>query len=250
MVQYAFTHGPYDAPEPYKKMFVGDEYYDRYTDAPGICGQAWKGVGCIPGIVAEDGILDIDYYVAKFDGEIRYTDALVLELVKRIEDMGIADDTILIFTGDHGESLGAHNTFFHHEFLYDDTIKPPLIIKYPQKIPRNKTVTNQVQSIDLYPTILDLANITLLVDIDGMSLMPLIEGTSNRECNAFSFEGGRTAIRTKKWKYIFYVNEELYDLESDPDELTNVLSQNPEIAGQLRNKVESCRQGNCSSDCE
>lgn len=183
-----------------------------------------------------------------YDREIVYTDDCLGRLFQKMKELGLFDQTIICFTADHGESLGEHGEPSHSVFIYDSTIHVPLIIRYPGKIPAAASLSSQVSSADIAPTILDLAGIRLMDSkMQGRSLCPLIRppastaqasssslgdslvGTDSEAiyCETyFPFYNHRWSpllgVRTSEWKYIKAPKPELYHLTDDPRELTNL----------------------------
>jgi arylsulfatase A-like enzyme/Flp pilus assembly protein TadD len=163
-----------------------------------------------------------------YDGEIAYTDEIIGKALKLLDP-----DTLLIIASDHGESLGDHGENAHSYFIYDSTLKVPLIFHWPVKIPAKQTVAPQVRLIDLYPTILDLLSIQSQAKISGVSLKPMLnsQNISDPEypsyCETFTpwlhFGWSRLiGVRMNGWKYIDAPRAELFNLANDPHELTNV----------------------------
>ncbi len=110
-----------------------------------------------------------------YDGEIAYTDASLGPLLARLDPAS----TVIVVTSDHGESLGEHGEDDHGFFLYDSTLKVPLIVRAPRMAPR--VVLEQVRSIDIAPTIAALTGVTPPPACDGESLVPLLRGSARRE---------------------------------------------------------------------
>ena len=251
MIHYMSPHSPYDAPGRYKEKFVGDEYYleDNYPDAPICTDNPYQGDGCIGYEVGEEditgeNITDIDYYVAKYDGEISYMDSEFQNLLDHLEELGIKDDTLIVFMADHGEVFARGDIILTHSGLYDDTLHVPLIIRYPPAI-SSQVIDEQVESIDVMPTILDMTSLSGPSTMQGKSLLPLIngEGTGETE-NVFSGEKDETgSIRNENWKLIENIHSsngeiELYDLQNDPEELTDVADENPAILLELEEELQ------------
>lgn len=231
-LHYFDPHGPYTPPSPYDEMYLKDKFYERGIELP-LLNRKRGGFGGIPGYQAQGGIKDKNYYIAKYDGEICFTDAQIGRLINALEETGLLYKTIVIITADHGESLGEHDYYFDHgEYLYDNLIKVPLIIYYNSFRPLNRMINQQVSLVDIMPTILDIAKIRLprQAKFDGVSLMPLISrGKRYRNTYIFSeyFEGGcqKFAIRGNGWKLLYdrkNGNYELYNLKDDPGELRNL----------------------------
>jgi len=197
----------------------------------------------------------VSQQIAEYDGAIRYVDGEIGRLMEGLKKHGIADQTLVIITSDHGESLTEHGIYFDHHGLYEVSIHVPLIMRYPEVLSAGKAVEGFVQHIDLVPTILDLVGINRHAeDFDGESLMPLIhEGKELRSAVYIeeAYAQRKRAIRTKKYEYIKAPSEEsavcrlcnrihggveeLYDLESDPEQNHNLAQDKPETAKKLRN---------------
>jgi len=196
------------------------------------------------------GTKTVSEQISEYDGAIRYVDNEIARLVQALKKHGIADQTLLIITSDHGESLSEHQIYFDHHGLYEVSIHVPLIIRYPEVLPCDKTVEGFVQHVDLVPTILDLLDINYSrEDFDGESLMPLIcEGKELRSSVYVeeAYAQRKRGVRTQKYEYIKALSEEeaicrlcnrihggveeLYDLESDPEQNHNLVEDRPETA--------------------
>jgi len=140
---------------------------------------------------------------------------------------------VLVILADHGEEFMEHGRIHHPQDLYDELLHVPLVIKCGGKIPATR-VKNQVRTIDIMPTLFELVGIPIPKDIDGISLVPLINGKDNSDRLAFSeagiLDGAEyvVSIRTKKFKLIKNVSQEkfeFYDLEKDPHEQNNLSSE-------------------------
>jgi len=173
-------------------------------------------------------------------------------LLDGLEDLGLTENTIVAFTADHGHALGEHRYFFHHgEFLYEDSVRIPLILKWPGHIPAGFEVTDQVRSIDLAPTLLQLAGLPQLAESDGRSLHrfwtdqtdgprpALLESdvkmfAENDRRDFSGVPGKLRGLRDGRFKLILNPTRagvvfELYDLETDRAEAHN-LAEDPEFS--------------------
>lgn len=187
----------------------------------------------------------------------RYQIGRLLEVL-RVKS--IADQTLLIFMSDHGESWGerfadkADIQGIHHlhgRFLYDETIRVPLIMQWPETLPAGRVISAQVRTVDLAPTLFELAGLIWPVPeaqpMDGQSLLPLIEERDGRDRPAFSAtsEHGRLskmALRMPPYKYIYSLEPaeaELYDLSQDPKEEVNLVPERPHIAQRMQAAIEA-----------
>jgi arylsulfatase A-like enzyme len=195
---------------------------------------------------------DLEHLIALYDGGISYTDEQLGRFFKKLERLGLAENAIIVLTSDHGEMFMEHGRITHGRTLYDPVIKVPLIVKIPGKktTPR---VSAQVRSIDIFPTILDLLGLPAAEGVQGVSLLPLLEGRPMSELVAYVESGARfiakdregVGVRTLKWKYIHRFDgkpAELYDLERDPGEKLNLAQEQPAVTDQFRRYYESWDQ--------
>lgn len=231
-LHYFDPHEPYDPPAHIKKeMNIGSrKRNDR--EVPILKNDPEDrdirgGLGGISSYAIVEGRKDMGYYISLYDGEIRYADEQIGVLLNKLKDLKLYGRTLIIITADHGESMGEHDLFFTHGvFLYDPLLKVPLIIGGPS-IPKGKVVTQQVQLIDIMPTVLSFLKIKARSGMEGSSLLPLIfNKNSNNHKYAFSeVSGNLKSIRTSDWKLIYDSGAdkyELYNLKTDPAEKNNL----------------------------
>lgn len=173
--------------------------------------------------------------------EITYNSDQVARLLDTLDEMGIADNTIVVFTADHGHSLGEHDYWYHHgEFLYDASMSIPLIIKATGQLEAGGVVEDQVRSIDVMPTLLGLTGVSHVgPEMDGVDLRSERAGPAFMETDISYFKwnkrryvkgvkGKLRGVRTPDWKLIYTPKKgpgvwELFDLKADPEELKNLL---------------------------
>jgi arylsulfatase A-like enzyme len=192
---------------------------------------------------------DTKYKTRPYEGEIVYTDVYVGKLIDLLKTKGIYDNTIVIIVGDHGEDLFDHREPTHGIFLYDSTIKVPLIFHGPGIIPKGLSIEKQVRTIDIFPTVLDILKIDIPTFCQGESLVPVLEGKKVKQLEESYSEtyypltsygwSELKSIRTDKWKYIHAPEQELYDLVNDPKEKRNVIEENKKVARNLTKKLEN-----------
>lgn len=174
-----------------------------------------------------------------YDGAIAYVDSILGRFFQSAMSRGWYDRSIMVFTSDHGESLGEHGEQTHGFFLYDATLRVPLIVKLPRSLWKGTKVADQVRSIDIAPTILELAGLERGPAIQGESLLSRIARKSNpKDLVAYSetyfpyyhFKWSPLfSLRTSKYRYINAPLPELYDLEKDPGEKQNIATKNPAV---------------------
>jgi arylsulfatase A-like enzyme len=251
MLRHMDPHSPYLPPPPFDRMFYsGDEKDPSQRSMEPIFDfapfadffRSWM----------PPGLTDAEYVVAQYDGEIAYMDACIQRLFTRLEELGIAERTLVVLTSDHGESLTEHECYFDHHGLYEPTIHVPLIVRCPGKIPAGRRVRGFALIEDLAPTVLELLGHGLIASdlrMDGRSVLPLVSGERLTnyaefylsECTWMRKRGWRTA----EWKLIEALEPdfhgkppvELYNLVSDPLELLNLADSEPEMVEALRGRM-------------
>ncbi len=245
-------HARYEPPGQFHEMFVGDEYYEGSRRVPLNPGRD-QNIGGIPARSHLGQRDEVDYYIAQYDAEIRFTDEQIGAVMRALEDLGLGENTIVILAADHGESLGEHNYYFEHgRFAYDSCARVPLIIRAAALGEPGQVVESPVELIDVVPTILELVGLPPHPEAEGKSLVPLVAGdeaTASRWAYAFTEAGYRNdyqrAIRTTRWKLIYIPDPatqaimqgrsfELYDIVNDPGETQNLIDLHPEVAKKLK----------------
>ena len=244
-------HAPYLPPEPYERMF----YHGNETDPANKSMEPVMDFKPFRDFFAAwmpPGISDKDYVIAQYDGAIAYMDACIQTIFTALDRLGIADETLVVLNGDHGETLYDHECWFDHHGMYDNVLHVPLIIRYPGAVPEGKRVSGFNQHKDLMPTIMDLADLDAGdIDFDGRSLMPMVRGevASHEsefyitECTWMRKHGWRTA----EWKLIvalepdfhFKPEIELYNLVEDPEENVNLAESHPDVVAMLQARMDS-----------
>lgn len=171
---------------------------------------------------------------------IAETDALLGEVMKTLDDLGLSDNTYLIFSSDHGELAMEHQQYYKMS-LFEASARVPLIIAGPG-LRQGGAIDDLVSLVDIYPTLMDMARLPQPAGLDGHSLYPLLRGEkSNRPDYAFSEthessnNTGHFMVRRGDWKYIAYPGYEphLFNLADDPDEVRNLAKSNPAKAREM-----------------
>ena len=184
------------------------------------------------------------YAANRYDGEIAYMDQSVAKLMATLDGLGVAGRTLVVVTGDHGEGLGEHNEATHAMFLYMTTLHVPLFIRIPGV--HGTRVPGIVRHTDLAPTILDLLGLPPGGDMQGESLIPLINGTETTGRAAYSESlyakvhygwSPQRSITTKKYELIDTPKAELYDREDDPHQLRNLIEPKASVAEGLKERL-------------
>jgi arylsulfatase A-like enzyme/Tfp pilus assembly protein PilF len=194
-----------------------------------------------------------------YDGEVAYTDAAVGRFLDHLRQRDLFAAATIVIVADHGESLGEHGERTHGTFLYDSTVRVPLLIKMSAsrstvrlKPGTTGTIDVPVETADLAPTIAAIAGATL-DRTDGQSVLPLIDGAAgdpDRAAYAESYYQNvllgwspLRAVRTARWKLVEAPRSELYDLEHDPGELQNRLEERAALASGLQRALHALDPG-------
>ena len=170
-------------------------------------------------------------YAAVYHAMVKFIDDQIGRVLAKLDELGLSERTLVIFTTDHGDMAGAHGCIGKSIFsFYDDLVRIPLVMRLPGRIRPGTTITQPVSQVDLMPTILQYAGLPVPRHIHGRSLRPLLEGRSI-QWRDYAFcqraEVGRM-LRTSRYKYFFRPRPRivaLYDLKNDPNEDHNIAAE-------------------------
>lgn len=265
-VHYWDPHMPYNQPDEYRSIFAhNEESLDDLTVKTAKAGYeyvpGWGKVGAmadkvLPALYGPYPMMSIDLY----DGELRYMDNAIGEVVGGLKKAGVYDDTAILFTADHGEHLYQHEGYgWEHHGLHDADTHLPLVIRYPEKMRPGTRVSGFCQQIDLLSTIVELAGLpTSALEVDGASALPLVDGDTIRDQIFMEDMWGQRAVRTAQWKLLDnritknqrgsgkYKETELFDVLSDPMEVIDLAEENPAVVEQLRGALDRWIAGHLS----
>jgi arylsulfatase A-like enzyme/Tfp pilus assembly protein PilF len=210
-IHFYDPHTPFDPPEPYRSRYQGVRW-------------------------------------GLYDGEVAFVDDLVGRLTDWLDDKGLSDNTIVVFMGDHGESLGDHREINHGFFIYDATIAVPLILKTPYRKLQGRRVDAQVRSIDVMPTLLDLLGFEAPEAVQGESLLDLCAGRDD-DLGLVAYSeslyprhhygwSDLKSIRDGTFHFIDSPRPELYDVHADPSEKNNLAEVRPDEVRDLERRLE------------
>jgi arylsulfatase A-like enzyme len=257
------THAPYTCPEPYNSFFFGDQKMP-WTDGD-IEKILFHSNGRSKAPFNTLSLLERENIVALYDGEIRYTDEnLIKPLIKKLKNLNLYENTMIILTSDHGEEFFDHKAWLHGHSLYNELLHIPLIIKFPQSRYKNRRLHNTVSIIDIMTTILDEVKIdSSAYNFDGVSLIDYLKNGEKEEplliADVDSYDNPdilpvKIALFQNGYKLImnndfgsppeFYLpvpppiaKFELYDMRKDPIEMFNIFEQQSGIVRDLINRI-------------
>jgi arylsulfatase A-like enzyme len=242
----------YAAVQPHADMVAPKKYMKRHRGKYGI----------------ETPYLEKYYHAqpeprAAFAAMVNVLDDYVGDICGELESLGIADDTLIIFTSDNGPHVeGGHDPEFFDSNgvlqgvkrdLYDGGMHVPFIASWPAKIKAGTTSDHVSAFWDFLPTMAELTDQAVEVEVDGVSMLPSLLGDLKQKKHKYLYwefpsRGGRVAIRKGKWKAVRYNAAkkpdsvvELYDLSNDPSESVNVAGKYPEVASEMRILMQESR---------
>lgn len=243
-------HSPYLPPPPFDQMFYSGDPCDPSKDSIRPVLEFKPFAEYFKSWMPE-GITDADYVIAQYDGAIAYMDACIQRILTRIDELGLAENTLVIINSDHGETLMDHECYFDHHGLYECTLHVPLIMRLPGVLPEGVRIPGISLQQDLVPTILELVGVDAGRSFDGKSLLPLIRGERTANYSEFYITEAtwmrKHGWRTPEWKLIvalepdfhFKPEVELYNLILDPGENHNLAEKEPGIVAALRQRMEA-----------
>ncbi|MFH0945494.1 MAG: sulfatase [Planctomycetota bacterium] len=282
-VHFIDPHSPYNPPPPYRTMFKGDALDGELgTRELEILDESYFD-GLHRSVYLPEAGLDLDKYVLRYDGEIRYTDEAIGAILDSLAESGLDDSTLVVITADHGESKTEHHCYFNHGLLpYEEHVHVPLVVRGPG-IPAGLRRREQVSLVGLMPTLLDLVGVPVPDRVEAASFagllgqdVPTVEGEPTQISSIGEKKAEPTqGLRTNRWKYLFnpggrslrealrfanlavpgrrlaftlddirdyQLEEELYDLNADPLELTNLSYRSAAIRQGFHRQMVSLRE--------
>lgn len=241
-------HSPYLPPGPFERMFYDGNEFDPKNKSLAaalsfkpFCDYfaSWFPPGCT----------DAAYINAQYDGAVAYMDACIANIFATIAALGIEEETLVVITSDHGETLDEHECWYDHHGLYECTLEVPLIFVWPGKVPAGQRVSDYTLQKDTTPTILDLMGIRPKLKFNGRSLAPRMRGQPWRAESEFYITEAtwmrKHGWRTPEWKLIqalepdvhYKPEVELYNLIADPLENHNLATREPEVVKFLQARM-------------
>jgi arylsulfatase A-like enzyme len=204
-------HDPYDPPEPFKTRYAANPY----------------------------------------DGEIAYVDAALGKFLSWLRLRGLYDGSLIAVMADHGEALGEHGETTHGIFLYDETIRVPLLFKLPHARSAGTRIDSRAGLVDVLPTMLEAAGIAIPKEVQGQSLLSLLKPAATRDRPAYAESdyphrtfgwSSLQSLRTGKYLFIEAPRKELYDQITDPQAKHNLSVTSSAVANTLAGQIEALRQ--------
>ena len=237
--------------KPHFPFTIQQQYYDLYKGKVSPPRASPKLIAELPALSKEErekynhaGATEADIMRTKaiYYGMVTYVDDEFGRILKKLDELGLRVNTIIVYTADHGEMLGDRGIWYKNSF-YDGSVTIPFIWSFPKALPQGRVVRTPAMNMDVLPTLADLCGLPQPAGVEGTSLLPVLQGKdegANRIALSENYRGnfGGRMIRTARWKYFFYTNGEeyLYDLENDPLEESNLITdpQHRKLADDLK----------------
>jgi len=184
---------------------------------------------------------------AAYADEVAYMDGQIGRLLDGLRDLGLEENTLVVLVADHGEGLGDHEETQHGYFLYSTCARVPLLVRCPGVVAPGTRIDALVRTVDVAPTILDVAGLPALAKASGVSLARLLGGkVADPGLSAYSETAepytrlrlsALRALWSGHWKYVWSTEPQLFDLDADAGELHNVIAQNAEQANGMQREL-------------
>jgi arylsulfatase A-like enzyme len=218
-IQTIDPHVPYDPPGKYLEMYDPSEYTGQIK--PRMTGDLLEKAKRNPPKVVFDPS-DKRRLKALHDGEITKHDHFFGAFLERLSKLGLADDTLIVVTSDHGEEFDDHGSWGHGHSVYQELLHVPLMFRLPNRLPSGTKVGDAVSTLDISATVTDLLGVPGMAHNEGHALVGLMLGEAPLQPSvAFSdFQDERRVITTSRWKLILRGNltSTMFDLVADPME--------------------------------
>jgi len=258
LIWFKAPHRSFQPAERFKSLYEDveipypDNFNDDYAGRPDAVKNANMRIGDF------DDIPNYQTFVKDYYRCLAGVDENVGRVLDTMDHLKLTDSTMVLYAGDNGFFIGEHH-FFDKRFMYEESIRVPLLIRYPGKIKPGQTSKKLVLNVDVAPTLLDMAGIGSPENgLDGRSMKSLLLANNSEWRKDFLYEyyeypgphSGKKCrgVRTEKWKYIHFFEEpqeyELYDLENDPHEMNNLIN-DPElrpVVVRLRQRLTALRE--------
>ena len=252
-VGFEKPHLPFQAPKKYYELYTQQDFTlpptsTLPTDAPTIANNKLGGLReykDIPdnGPLSDEKTLELIWAYA---ASTSYMDAQVGRVLRHLDTLGLSQNTVIVFVGDHGFHLGEHGTW-RKNTLFEVALRSPLIISVPRQQPNQADVLTEL--VDIYPTLCETCQLPVPSQLEGLSLMPVIEQPTRPWKTAAFSQLSRAGIRGKSMRTAQYRytewggngrrGRELYDYDADPDETANIanLPENTELVAELSEQL-------------
>lgn len=236
VLAFKSTHGPFTPPDRCKDLYTGAEIKKPATANEPLENKPAFIRKWIDTEIQMHMKFPYEEFILNYNRAIRGSDDNLGRVLKTLEEEGILDDTCVVFSSDNGYYQGEHGGLFDKRSAYEESLRVPMLVRYPRLIKANTQVQEMVLNIDVGPTFLDLAGVPIPKEMQGRSMTPVLSGKAENWRHSFFYEYFREkpfintptiqAVRTDRFKLIRYLEPvygpEVYDLVTDPRETKNL----------------------------
>jgi len=240
--------------KPHFPFTIQQEFYDLYKDKVSLPAVSDDLIASLPAVSKKErekynhaGATSEELLraTALYYGMVTFVDEEFGRIIKKLDELGLRENTIILYTSDHGEMLGEHGIWYKNSF-YEGSVRVPFIWSFPKRLPKGRVIDTPAMNMDIFPTLSELCELPMADGLEGSSLVPVMTGQDNGKNHialSENYRGGIAGrmIRTKRWKYFFYSNGEeyLYDLIADPSEEHNLVAapEHRRLVRQLRQQA-------------
>lgn len=258
-VGFRKPHLPFYAPKRYYELYNGASFNlpssaDLPKNAPSITDSNFGGFRDFQDVPNEGALSEAKTLelIRAYAASTSYTDAQVGRVLNHLDALRLTENTVIVFVGDHGFHLGEHGQWLKNT-LFEVSLRSPLIVSVPGQICKGDQTDALTELVDIYPTLCDACQLPIPAQVEGISMMSVIEQpTRPWKTAAFSQKGQSTgnSIRTDRYRYTEWGKNgsrgvELYDYDNDPDETVNIanLPENTELVAHLSERLHAGWRG-------
>jgi arylsulfatase A-like enzyme len=224
-------HEYWDPPQDYYRLYMKGDFKGPWMIQP-------------PATTAAMSPIEVEHVRAMYAGFVTFTDSRIGKFLRRVESLGLAQNTFIVFVADHGTMMGEQGQLHKGETrLRTQVTNVPLLMHHPSKKWEGRRIRGFVQHTDVMPTILDALGVAIPSRVTGESLLPLIEsGRDSKREGIITGWGEHASVRTPEWNYIGRWSpgnpfQELYDVKGDPQELKNVAVGQPRVVKEFHARL-------------
>ncbi|HVA22950.1 MAG TPA: sulfatase [Chloroflexota bacterium] len=241
-LHYYDPHYPYQPPDSYLDLY--DAGYQGPMD------DSMSTIDAIQAGKLQPQGADLQRLMSFYQAEITFLDSQIVRLFQTLDSMGLTQNTVVAITGDHGESFGEHTqfeengSFFHPHSLYNSEQRVPLLLRYPDRIQPGAVISAPTQAIDVFPTLLGLAGLSVPDQAQGRDVVSLLDGSddgSSRASFAAMPDYVFTSVTVPGWKLMRNLasgEQRLFNLTDDPNEQQDLLAGQQDVGTQLGTQLQ------------